>query len=168
MDFTLHSVALKWAEELLSLLRAYEAANYDMVSMRDSALQFDEMDLARYAKTDQMPIRIRGQLYAVSEEAASSVVLTSMLMMQLMMWEGIRDPRSVAIRCIEYTLPPLRRGRTITISAVDRSDNVLITAAGSAGQEFPGFALMVFMLVLGISDFDPEQLADDKVRLIPI
>ena len=168
MDFPLRNASIRWAEEVLSLFRAYAAAGYDMASMRDSVLNFDDMDLKRYANTDQMPIRIKGQLYAVSEQAASTVVPTSMYMMQVMMWEGVRDPRSVAISCMEYVLPQLRRGRTLTVNVVERSDNVLITVAGSTGQEFPVYALLVLMLTLHISDFDPNNLAHERVRLIPI
>lgn len=169
MDFAVHSAAIRWAEELLSLYRAYSTAGYDLLRMRDSALHFEEMDLRRYANTDQMPIRINGQLYAVSEQASSSVVTTSTFMSQVTMWEGVRDPRSTAIRCMEYVLPQLRRGRTVTVSATtDHSENVLITASGSSGQEFPSFAVVVIMHVLRVSDFDPSRLIQENVRLIPI
>jgi hypothetical protein len=169
MDFPIHSAAIRWAEELLSLYRAYSTAGYDLLMMRDSALHFEEMDLRRYANTDQMPIRINGQLYAVSEQASSSVVSTSIFMLQVTMWEGVHDPRSTAIRCMEYLLPQLRRGRTVTISATsDRSGIIMISAPGSSGQEFPGFTIVVIMLGLHVSDFDPNRLIREDVRLIPI
>jgi hypothetical protein len=168
VDFPLHLAAIRWAEELLSLFHAYAAAGYDLASMRDSALQFDEADLMLYANTDQMPMRINGQLYAISEQAASSVVSASMLMMQAMIWEGAYDPRGVAIHCMDYVLPQLRRGRAVTIVAREQEARVHITVAGIPGQDFPVFALLVLMLALRVNSFDPNQLARESIRLIPI
>lgn len=168
MDYRINSTALTQADEVLKLFRAYRAAGLSVQEMGFSAtIGFDPADLARYAHTDLMPIRIKGQLYVVSEYVASTIAAAAQQMLQWQRDSHV-DALALCIQNLEQILRPLHQRRSVTITCISpREWAMSIAAPGTPEQIADAVAVMVSLAALGLNQFSIEQLLAQTARLVP-
>lgn len=169
MKCQISTEAQKHAAEVASLLHAYSSAGSSPEQMLHSTtVGFDMADIRRYAETDQMPVRISGKLYPVSEQAASCIAITSGIMRQ-MAEDGVSDPAGSCARTLDYMLSGLERRRTISIALIDAQRGQLsVTMPGAGGEVCHIDPIMVACFALEITDFDVNALNHDRADLAPV
>jgi hypothetical protein len=160
--YNVDSQGIREAGEVVELYRLYETAQYGFKDMwKNAQYGIDMNELPKYAQTDRIPLRIKGNLHITSEAAGYCVIETAP-MMEGMYSVGVADARLMCINCIEYIVTVLRTGPImIKLGPEARSTGMLSLYGYHSGlpeKLFHFWAVQAATLALGIKDFDPDVL----------